>query len=84
MIIAPPPALARPAPVSYVGIRSTGLRQATSNQRISLLMRRHYCTIMAAKVGIQGFGHGVRPISSGPTLGVRGDSIGATPRTRAP
>ena len=53
-------------------------------QRISHLMRRHYRTIMAAKVGIQAIGHGVRPISSGPTLGVRGDRIGATARRRAP
>jgi hypothetical protein len=47
-------------------------------------MRRHYCTTMAAKLGIQAFGHGVRPFSSGPTLGVRGDRIGATTRKRAP
>jgi hypothetical protein len=48
-------------------------------------MRRHYCTIMAAKVGVQAPGHEVRPAqASGPLFGVRGDRIGATTRKRAP
>ena len=47
-------------------------------------MRSHYRTTMAAKVGVQAFGHGVRPIASGPTLRDRGRRIGATTRKRAP
>jgi hypothetical protein len=48
-------------------------------------MRRHYLCMMAAKLGAQVFGHGVRPLASaGPRTGVRGDRIGATTRSRAP
>jgi len=40
--------------------------------------------MMAAKLGTQAFGHGVRPAASDPWIGVRGDRIASTRRKRAP
>ncbi|HEV8149952.1 MAG TPA: hypothetical protein VGP61_07175 [Gemmatimonadales bacterium] len=43
-------------------------------------MRRHYCAMMAAKLGVQAFGHGVRPLAWIPKIGV----IASTRKKRAP
>jgi hypothetical protein len=46
-------------------------------------MQRHYLTIMAAKLGVAAFGHGVRPLAAGP-IGSCGDRIASTRKKRAP
>jgi hypothetical protein len=46
-------------------------------------MRRHYFAMMAAKLGVAAFGHGVRPLATGP-IGSRGDRIASTRKKRAP
>jgi len=46
-------------------------------------MRRHYLTVLAAKLGVAAFGHGVRPLATGP-IGVPGDRIASARKKRAP
>jgi len=46
-------------------------------------MRSQYI-MMAVKIGIQGFGHKVRPAASDPWIGGRSDRIASTRRKRAP
>jgi hypothetical protein len=46
-------------------------------------MRRHYSTLRAAKLGIQLFGHGVRP-DAVPSVGVSDQRIATTRKKRAP
>jgi hypothetical protein len=43
-------------------------------------MRRHYCAMMAAKLGVQAFGHGVRPDAWTPLIG----DVASTRKQRAP